>query len=177
MNRIQNDSAADSALADFAKRKQLRREQGIEWSERMVKANQSASKFVHPKPHGVSTGPKADLQSEFLSLLIVEPEVGAAERVGGASSTDGTKANKYLHKEQVDKKTGLQSSQFTVSTQDFGVAEVDVEERSGLICLVVTVDHYVDLNQSKVLEHLVAARLGRQFGKNFEVKLVCKSGT
>lgn len=177
MSRIQNDNAADSALADFAKRKQLRREQGIEWSERMVKAHLPASKLAHPKPHGISTGPKADLQSEFLSLLIAEPEAGAAESVGGASSTDGTKANKYLPKEQVGNKTGLQSSQFTVSTQDFGVAEVDVAEKSGLICLVVTVDHFVDLNQSKVLEHLVAARLGRQFGKNFEVKIVCKSGT
>ncbi len=176
MSRIQNDSPADSALSDFAKRKQLRREQGIEWSERMMKANLPASKPAHPKQHGISPGPQADLPSEFLSLLIAEPESRATERVGGNSSTDGTKANQYLLKEQVGKKTNVQSSQFTVTTQDFGVAEVDVAEKSGLICLVVTVDHFVDLNQSKILEHLVAARLGRQFGKNFEVQIVCKSG-
>lgn len=178
MNRIQNDSPSESALSDFAKRKQMRREQGIEWSERMMKSGNPILKDAHPSLLSPSKTDKAGLQSEFLSLLIGPPETSDLNGAGGlASLSNGTNAQKSLPKEQVGNKPGVVSNQFKVSTQDFGMAEVDVAEKSGLVCMVVTVNQFVDLNQSKILEHLVAARLGRQFGKNFEVKILCKSGT
>lgn len=172
----QMDSASDYSVSDLTKRKQIRRESKVEWSDRMLASAQSQGFQSPARGSGNSEQSNAmKLKDEFFSLLIddssSEQDSKLLEEVNSGGTND---QNFQLNKQEVKKKI-FEVSEYEISTQDFGKAKVEVQVVSNQILLVVHVEQFMPAQHTQILQRLVASRLGCQFGKNFEVQIKCKN--
>mgnify|MGYP006144635461 CR=1 FL=1 len=174
--RTQMDSASDFSVSDLTKRKQIRRESKVEWSDRMLGSSQSQKLESSLAVSGNSGASNASaLKDQFFSLLIDDSDSSHDPGLLKESNFGGTKNKFSLLNKQEEKKKSLEVSEYPISTQDFGEAKVEVQTTSNQILLVVHVEQFIPAQHTQILQRLVASRLGCQFGKNFEVQIKCKS--
>lgn len=174
--RMQMDSASDFSVSDLTKRKQIRRESKVEWSDRMLGSSQSQHLESSIGASGNSRSSNmSQLKDEFFSLLINDSDSSHDSDLLKESNFGGTKNKFSLLNKQEEKKKSLEVSEYVISTQDFGEAKVEVQVASNQILLVVHVEQFMPAQHTQILQRLVASRLGCQFGKNFEVQIKCKN--
>lgn len=170
MIKVFSETPSASASTDPNRNRQTRREQGIEWSERMLKPEFSKNGISKAGTGQKSMVEKHDLENTFFSMLLDE------QAVSQSTDFEGTlNSNSSLNKQEGNKKNVELEEQFYIKSDDFGSAKVEVKLSSNVVLLHVVVEQPLPVQHISILQKLVASRLGQQFGKNFEVQITCKN--
>lgn len=174
MIRTQADSTGDFSASDSSKRKQIRRESKVEWSDRLL--NTSSSGLSMSQGNGGATGRSGDskLKEDFFSLLMEDSSAIEDFEVADVSKFLGTTGQKFSLNKQEEKKKNVEFGEYEVSTKDFGSAKVEVQVVSDRVLLVMHIEKFMPNQHTQILQRLVASRLSHQFGKIFEVEIKCK---